>query len=494
MTMVVAVTLGLTASALSGSRGAWLALAPLLVLYLLTLGTRQTLVWRFGVPLAILTFVIVLSLLPGIPLGQRVFEAVGSFSSGAEDIVRTDTLAIRWALWELSLEQLRERWLFGLGPGGFRASLEHAVAQGSLPSWFLEYHHPHNQYLSALLIAGLPGLISLLLLFGIPLQRFASLWQTGLERTRLVGWSGLAAVSILAVMAFSESIFQRNSGIIWFALLVAAANALVRVRQRSEIQSASSGRRQPLSVIMICRNEADRIGDSLASVAGWADEIIVLDSGSTDNTVEICRRYTDRVEVTDWPGFGPQKQRALERATGDWVLSIDADEVVSEELKREIDLVRSRRHPHYARYRIPWLTITFGRQLHFGHWARAPLRLFARRAAQFTNVRVHEKLVMSSGRRTGRLEGELHHHVFRNERHAREKLGGYARLQAAERHAAGCRASGPGAYLRAAFNWLDNFVFRGAFLDGCAGWRMSALQAAYTRDKYLELARLSRER
>jgi len=491
--MVLAVTFGLTASALSGSRGAWLALAPLLVLYLLTLGTRQTPLWRFGVPLAILVFAAVLSLLPGIPLGQRVVEAVDAFSSNAEEIARTDTLAIRWALWQLSLEQLRDGWLLGLGPGGFRAALEHAVAQGALPSWFLEYHHPHNQYLSALLIAGLPGLISLLLLFGIPLQRFASLWRTGLERTRLVGWSGLAAVSILAVMALSESIFQRNSGIIWFALLVAAANALVRVRQRSEIRSASAGRRHPLSIIMICRNEADRIDDSLASVAGWADEIIVLDSGSTDNTVEICRRHTDRVEVTDWPGFGPQKQRALDRATGDWVLSLDADEVVSEELKCEIDLILSRRQPHYTGYRIPWLTIAFGRQLHFGHWARAPLRLFERGAAQFTNAPVHEKLVMTDARRSGRLEGELHHHVFRNERHAREKLGGYARLQAAERHAAGARASRAGAYLRAAFNWLDNFVFRGAFLDGRGGWKMSALQAAYTRDKYLELARLSRE-
>jgi len=491
LVMAVAVTLGLTASALSGSRGAWLALAPLLILYLLTLGTRQTPLWRFGVPLAILLFVTLLSLLPGVPLGQRLVDAVGSFSSSAGEIEPADTLAIRWALWQLSLEQLRDAWLFGLGPGGFRAALEQAVAQGSLPFWFLEYHHPHNQFLSALLIAGVPGLVALLLLFGIPLQRFVSLWRTGLERTRLVGWSGLAAISVLAVMASSESIFQRNSGIIWFALVVAAAHALVRVRQRSEIQSAASSRRHPLSVIMICRNEADRIGDALDSVAGWADEIIVLDSGSTDNTVEICRRYTERVEVTDWPGFGPQKQRALDRATGDWVLSLDADEIVSEELKREIDLILSRQRPHYTGYRIPWLTVAFGRQLHFGHWARAPLRLFERGAAQFTKARVHEKLLMIRARRTGLLEGQLQHHIFRSARHAREKLGRYAKLQAARRHDAGRKASRPEAYVRAAFNWLDNFILRGAFLDGLAGWKMSGLQAAYTRDKYLELARLS---
>ena len=89
--------------------------------------------------------------------------------------------------------------------------------------------------------------------------------------------------------------------------------------------------RPTLSVILITKNEAELVGQCLASVQ-WADEIVVLDSGSTDATVEICRRYTDKVLVTDWPGFGPQKNRALELATGDWVLSIDADEELTPEL------------------------------------------------------------------------------------------------------------------------------------------------------------------
>ncbi|MEX2498541.1 MAG: glycosyltransferase [Wenzhouxiangellaceae bacterium] len=493
LAMAVAVLLGLTASAMSGSRGAWLALPPLLVLYLVTLGTRQRPAWRFGVPLAVVLVAVGLSLLPGVPLGQRVADAFGAFGTSGPEIALEDTLAVRWALWQLSFEQLRDCWLFGLGPDGFRAALEQAVALGRLPEWFLEYHHPHNQFISALLTAGVPGLMTLALLFGIPLRRFAMLWQTGLERTRLVGWSGLAAISVLAVMALSESIFQRNSGIIWFALLTAAGYALVQVRHRRELESAPIGRVHTLSVIMICRDEADRIGNALSSVSDWADEIIVLDSGSTDGTVEICRRYTDRVEVTDWPGFGPQKQRALERATGDWVLSLDADEIASDELKREIDLILSRTNPHYAGYRLPWTTIVFGRELHFGHWARAPLRLVDRRAAQFTAARVHEKLVMSgTSRRTGRLEGPLLHHVFRDEAHARDKLTGYARLQAAERFAAGKRATRLGGVLRAAFNWLDNYLLRGAFLDGRGGWKMSALYARYTLEKYRELARLSK--
>ena len=492
--MSLALVLGLTASAISGSRGAWLALAPLLVVYLLTLGTRQHPAKRFGMPLLILALAVVLAFLPGVPLGQRVIDAFATSGSYGAEIAREDTLAVRWALWELSFDQLRDAWLFGVGPDGFRAALEAAVEQGRLPEWFLEYHHPHNQFISALLIAGLPGLITLVLLFGVPIGRYARLWHTGLERTRLVAWSGLAAVSVLAVMCVSESIFQRNSGIVWFGLLLAGGYAMLRVRQRRELHSAGARRRHSLSVIMICRDEADRIEDALSSIHGWADEIVILDSGSTDDTVDICRRFTDRVEVTDWPGFGIQKQRALQRATGDWVLSLDADEIVSKDLRREIDLVLSRPRPHYSGYRLPWLTIAFDRELHFGHWARAPLRLVERGAARFTDASVHEKLVMNGERRaTGRLEGVLLHRVFRDEHHARTKLADYARLQAVRRHASGHRATRIGGPIRALLNWLDNYMLRGAFLDGRAGWKMSALQAQYAWKKYAELARLSRQ-
>ncbi|MFU8877196.1 MAG: O-antigen ligase family protein [Wenzhouxiangellaceae bacterium] len=487
----LAVALGLAASALSGSRGAWIALLPLLLLYWFTLGTRQSRRWQLGLPLAIVVFALLLAFLPGVPIGQRLAEGFSAIGSLTDEISPYDTFAIRLAMWQVALDTVSGNWWTGTGPAGFRSALEEAVASGALQPWFLEYHHPHNQYLSALVIAGIPGLISLLLLFGVPAWRFIQLWHTGLERARLIGWSGLVAVTVLAVMALTESIFQRNSGIVWLALLMATSFALVRVQQRREIANRPA-RMHSLSVIMICRDEADRIEAALRSVAGWADEIVVLDSGSTDGTVEICRRHTDKVEVTDWPGFGRQKQRALERASGDWVLSLDADEAVSKQLKGEIDLVLSRRRPHYCGYRLPWRTLAFGRELVFGHWARAPLRLVRRDRARFTDVQVHEKLLVDDGRaRTGRLEGGLLHRVFRDETHAREKLAGYARLQAAERHAAGRRATRVGAWFRAAFNLLDNCLLRMALLDGRAGWRMSWLHAEYTLLKYRELARLS---
>ena len=91
-----------------------------------------------------------------------------------------------------------------------------------------------------------------------------------------------------------------------------------------------------LSVILITKNEGDRVELCLQSIVDIADEIIVLDSGSTDETVAICQRYTDNVTVTDWPGFGKQKQRALDKASGDWVLSIDADEALDEQIQQAL--------------------------------------------------------------------------------------------------------------------------------------------------------------
>lgn len=490
LAMAIALTLGLTASALSGSRGAWLALPPLLLLYVATLGSRQSPAWRFGVPAALLLVAALVSLTPFTPLGDRFAEAVSeirAWSSG--EFIENGTLGMRWQMWSVSLQALGNHWLFGGGPGAFDAILQQAGETGRIDPDLLHYEHPHNQFLSALLIAGIPGLLSFLLLLGLPARRFARLWQTGLARTRMLGWCGLAAMTVLGVMCLSESIFQRNSGIVWFALLTAGSSALVQGRRRRELFEKTPRRVHPLSVIMICRDEADRIGNGLASIQGWADEIIVLDSGSTDGTPEICRRFTPNVEVTDWPGFGVQKQRALERATGDWVLSLDADEVVSEELKLEIDLVLAREHPHFDGYCLPWSIRALGGTLQFGHWARAPMRLFRRGAADFTDAAVHEKLVFhDSSARIGQLEGPLYHDVFRDLDHAREKLAAYARLQAEQRVADGSTGSIAGAWLRATFNFVDNYLLRAAFLDGRPGLTMSRLHARYTLDKYRRIA------
>ncbi|MDX1626246.1 MAG: O-antigen ligase family protein [Wenzhouxiangellaceae bacterium] len=487
--LAIAMLLGLVASASSGSRGAWLALPPLLLLYVMTLGSRQQRAWRWGVPLAVLAVATLLAASSLVPLGERLVEAGPEVAALLAGESSEGTLGLRWQMWRLSFEALGSHWAWGGGPDAFHVLLDRALEQGRVDPALAGYEHPHNQFLSALLIAGVPGLLSLVLLLGLPVRRFARLWQTGLARTRMLGWCGLAAMTVLFVMCLSESIFQRNAGILWFGLLTAGSSALVQGRRRRELFERPPRRVHTISVTMICRDEADRIAEGLSSVAGWADEIIVLDSGSTDGTPDIAREYTDLVEVTDWPGFGIQKQRALDRATGDWVLSLDADEAVSDELRREIDLVLAREHPHFDGYCLPWSIRAFGGELQFGHWARAPMRLFRRGSASFTDAAVHEKPVFhDAGARIGQLEGPLYHDVFRDREHARRKLGDYARLQAEQRAAEGRRATRIGAALRAAVNFLDNFVLRAAFLDGRPGWIMSRLHARYTWEKYRRLA------
>ena len=139
-----------------------------------------------------------------------------------------------------------------------------------------------------------------------------------------------------------------------------------------------------LSVILITKNEADRVERCLQSVVNVADEIIVLDSGSTDDTVAICQRYTDKVTITDWPGFGKQKQRALAQATGDWVLSIDADEALDDTMAQALrDLLAQGEIKHTA-YRLPWGVTLYGKTLRYGRSARAVLRLFKREGSAYT--------------------------------------------------------------------------------------------------------------
>jgi O-antigen ligase len=419
------------------------------------------------------------------PMNERAISGVDDVAALIRGEEADGTIGRRLALWRIAGGIIREQPIQGAGPGVFPDRVRAAVEAGELPEEFLAYEHPHSEYLSALIHAGPLGLFALLLMFGIALRRHARVWQTGLKRTRYLGWAGLAGLSTLAIMALSESLFERNIGVVWFGLLTALSAGLVHARRRQELNGPQKDRIHRLSVIVICKNQTGEIDRCLGSVADWADELIVLDSGSEDDTVERARRYTDQVFETDWPGYGKQKQRALDKARGDWVLSLDADEAVSDELRREIDQVLSEPDPDHAGYRLCWRTHAFDSELSFGHWARAPLRLFRRDVGRFTPVAVHETVVLNPGLRIGFLEAPLRHYVYRDIGHARAKLSRYAALQANERFAKGRRVRSPlTPLLRAAINWLDNMLLRTAFLDGRAGWIMCGLHARYTYDKY----------
>jgi hypothetical protein len=274
------------------------------------------------------------------------------------------------------------------------------------------------------------------------------------------------------------------------AFVVAIAWLLIGfARSRWLARSAGQPRGTTLSVAVICKDEADRIGRCLDAVQGWADQIVVLDSGSADGTVEVVRRYTAEVSVTDWPGYGPQKQRALERCNGEWVLSLDADEVISPELKREIDATLAGDHGCNA-FRAPWVSVLFGGPIDFGADGRYHTRLFRRDAARFDGAAVHEEVV-AQGRR-GTLEAPVYHYTFRDLAHLKRKFGEYARLSAQSRYAKGKRATKLGALVRGGVSFLLLYFVRLGVLDGRRGLLMAAHYARYTHDKYAGLVALER--
>jgi O-antigen ligase len=251
-------------------------------------------------------------------------------------------------------------------------------------------------------------------------------------------------------------------------------------------------RKHSLSVTMITKNEADRLRRCLDSVRDLADQIIILDSGSIDETVEIARCYTEHVFITDWPGYGTQKQRALEMATGEWVLAIDADEMLTPELQREIGAMLDS-DPREVAFCLPWAVTIFGKRLDYGRSARAPLRLFRREGSRFTDSMVHEKVILPKGK-IGRMKGRLLHYTHRDFGETLYKNAHYAWLGAQQRHAAGKSGGGLlGAALRGIAVFFQVYILRGGVLDGGVGFLMAVMYSQVAFNKYAGLWTLNRQ-
>ena len=255
----------------------------------------------------------------------------------------------------------------------------------------------------------------------------------------------------------------------------------------------SAARRNTLSVCVITMNETDRVRRCLDSVAGLADEIIVYDSGSTDDTVEIVREYTDKVRVTDWPGFGIQKQRALDEARMDWVLSIDADEALDERAQQALKDLLAQDHIEEVAFRIQWAVIRHGKRLKHGRSARAPLRLYRREGARFTPVAVHETIEHPPGK-VGRLPGYLLHYTARDYGHALAKNAKYAWLGSQKYFDKGKRnRSLLVVCLRALWTFFQIYILRGGFLDGRIGFIVAMNYMQGNFNKHAGLWILTRE-
>lgn len=246
-----------------------------------------------------------------------------------------------------------------------------------------------------------------------------------------------------------------------------------------------------LSVIVITKNEGANIRACLDSVA-WADEIIVVDSGSTDETAAIARQMGARVYEHDWPGFGPQKNRALGYATKNWVLSLDADERVTPQLRSEIQAVM-RNGGSADAYLVSRLSNYCGRFMRHSGWYPDLLpRLFKRGKARFSDDLVHEGLIVEGS--TERFDGLLLHYAFDDLEEVLHKVNQYSTAGAQMMQRRGRRASLFGAVLRGIWSFVRTYVVRGGFLDGREGFMLAVSNAEGTYYRYLKLMLLNRKR
>ena len=247
-----------------------------------------------------------------------------------------------------------------------------------------------------------------------------------------------------------------------------------------------------LSVILITRNEEANLADCLASLEGIAQQIVVVDTNSSDRTLDIAKSYGAVIaQPQDWPGFGPQKNRALDLATGEWVLSLDADERLTPALKSEI-VTAIHHSAHVNCFAIPRLSWYCGRFIRHSGWNPDYVdRLFKRGSARFSNDLVHERLIPSG--QVAKLENPMLHYSFMNYSQVLQKIDRYSTASAEQAFANGKTSAPLKAILHGAWSFFRTYFLQAGFLDGPQGFTLAMSNAQGTYYRYIKLWHLIRE-
>jgi glycosyltransferase involved in cell wall biosynthesis len=247
---------------------------------------------------------------------------------------------------------------------------------------------------------------------------------------------------------------------------------------------------QALSVVIVCKNEADVIGRTLKSLQGLTDDIVVYDNGSEDDTVTIARQFPVRLYEGIWEGFGKTKNKAIALAKHDWILNLDADEAIDEKLKNSLLALSM---DNNIMYKIKFKNFFGDKWLKYGEWGNDwHIRFFNRSKVIWDEAPVHEELVYPGETRIVKLKGSILHYTATSLENYKSKLMKYANLNAIKYYENGKKAGSLKKYASALFSFIQNYILRAGFLDGKAGYQCAVLMASYTFNKYAKLENLNR--
>ncbi|MBI3654491.1 MAG: glycosyltransferase family 2 protein [Acidobacteria bacterium] len=247
-----------------------------------------------------------------------------------------------------------------------------------------------------------------------------------------------------------------------------------------------------ISATIITLNEEDHLAEALRSL-DWADEIIVVDSASSDRTVAIARQFTDKIFIQKWPGYAAQKNFATQQATHDWVFNLDADERVSEDLAGELKALKKAENIGVSAFEMPRKVFYLGRWIqHSGWYPDYKIRLYNRTQGRWTGAYVHESVQVDGA--VKRLRGDLLHYTVRNASEHHLRLDNYTTLAAREACEKNRRASFWAIAVAPLATFLKTYIFKLGFLDGLPGFAIAWFAAHYVFLKNLKLWELHREK
>ena len=241
-----------------------------------------------------------------------------------------------------------------------------------------------------------------------------------------------------------------------------------------------------LSIGIITYNEENRIGRTLDAIKDIADEIIVVDSESTDRTVEIAKFKGAQVFVEKWKGYGSQKNSVLEKCKGEWVLLIDADEVISIKMKKKIKTIINNKKSKYDIYKIKLRNICFGKEIKFGGWDDYVIRLWKNGKVKISDREVHEQYMTENGK-IGKINEKIVHYTYDTIDQFLEKLNRYTSQSAVQYEKERKKADIFKIYSKMLFRFIKMYLFQLGFMDGYEGYLLAKYSSIYTMTKYTKL-------